>query len=48
MTPYSVPSGAYEPHQPKAISLPAGRGCEFRDDMEKLIEDLQAAITQAF
>ncbi|MCZ7662120.1 MAG: AAA family ATPase [Thermoleophilia bacterium] len=36
------------PHQPNAIRLPAGKGCEFRGDMEKLIEDLQAAITQAF
>lgn len=36
------------PHQPNAIPMPAGKGQEFRKDMEKLVEDLQAAITQAF
>ncbi len=36
------------PHQPDAVRLPAGRGCEFRRDMEKLVEDLQGAITTAF
>ncbi len=36
------------PHQPNAIRLPAGRGCEFRRDMEKLVENLQGAITTAF
>ncbi|MCL5942751.1 MAG: AAA family ATPase, partial [Actinobacteria bacterium] len=36
------------PHQPNAIRLPAGRGCELRADMQKLVEDLRAAITQAF
>ncbi|MHB1344641.1 MAG: Lon protease family protein [Thermoleophilia bacterium] len=36
------------PHQPSAIRLPAGKGCEFRRDMEKLVEDLQATITTAF
>jgi lon-related putative ATP-dependent protease len=36
------------PHQPNAIRLPPGRGCEFRRDMEKLVEDLQGAITTAF
>jgi lon-related putative ATP-dependent protease len=36
------------PHRPNAISLPAGKGQEFRKDMEKLVQDLQAAITQAF
>ncbi|MCL5735557.1 MAG: AAA family ATPase [Actinobacteria bacterium] len=35
-------------HQPRAIRMPPGRGQEFRKDMEKLVEDLQAAITQAF
>lgn len=35
-------------HRPKAIRFPAGQGCEFRTDMEKLVEDLQAAITLAF
>ncbi|NTW28086.1 MAG: AAA family ATPase [Coriobacteriia bacterium] len=37
-----------KPYQPNAIRLPAGRGQEFRKDMEKLVEDLKAAITQAF
>ena len=37
-----------KPYQPNAIRMPAGRGREFRNDMEKLVEDLQAAITQAF
>jgi lon-related putative ATP-dependent protease len=37
-----------KPYQPNAIRMPAGRGREFRKDMEKLVEDLQAAITQAF
>ena len=36
------------PHQPNAIRMPAGQGQEFRKYMEKLVEDLQAAITQAF
>ncbi len=36
------------PHQPNAIRMPAGKGQEFRKEMEKLVEDLQAAITQAF
>ncbi len=37
-----------KPYQPNAIRMPPGRGDEFRKDMEKLVEDLQAAITQAF
>ncbi|MGI5939333.1 MAG: Lon protease family protein [Thermoleophilia bacterium] len=37
-----------KPYQPNAIRLPAGKGQEFRKDMEKLVEDLQAAINQAF
>jgi lon-related putative ATP-dependent protease len=37
-----------KPYQPNAIRMPAGRGEEFRKDMEKLVEDLQAAITHAF
>ncbi len=37
-----------QPHRPNAIRLPAGKAREFRKDMEKLVEDLQAAITQAF
>lgn len=34
--------------QPNAIRMPPGRGNEFRKYMEKLVEDLKAAITQAF
>ena len=37
-----------QPHRPNAIRLPAGKAKEFRKDMEKLVEDLQAAITHAF
>jgi lon-related putative ATP-dependent protease len=37
-----------KPYQPNAIRMPAGKAEEFRKDMEKLVEDLQAAITQAF
>jgi len=37
-----------KPYQPNAIRMPAGQGQEFRKEMEKLVEDLQAAITQAF
>jgi lon-related putative ATP-dependent protease len=37
-----------QPHRPNAIRLPAGKACEFRRDVEKVVEDLQAAITQAF
>lgn len=37
-----------KPYQPNAVRMPAGKGQEFRKDMEKLVEDLQAAITQAF
>jgi lon-related putative ATP-dependent protease len=36
------------PHRPNAIRMPAGKGQEFRREMEKLVEDLQASITQAF
>ena len=36
------------PHQPNAIPFPPGQACEFRRDMEKVIVDLQAAITLAF
>lgn len=36
------------PYQPNVIRFPPGRACEFRRDMEKLIVDLQAAITLAF
>lgn len=37
-----------DPQKPQAISLPAGQGREFRDDMRQLVKDLQAAIPSAF
>lgn len=37
-----------EQHKPNALRLPAGRGCALRTDMEKLIEELRAAIPAAF
>jgi lon-related putative ATP-dependent protease len=37
-----------QPYRPNAIRMPAGKAQEFRKEMEKLVEDLQAAITQAF
>ena len=37
-----------EPHKPRAIELPAGKGLPLRRDMERLIEELRAAIPAAF
>ena len=37
-----------DPQKPKAISLPAGQGRQFRDDMRQLVQDLQTAIPNAF
>ena len=37
-----------ETHKPRALKLPAGRGCRLRADMEKLIRELRAAIPAAF
>ena len=36
------------PHRPNAIKMPPGKACDFRTDMERLVEALQAAISQAF
>jgi predicted ATP-dependent protease len=36
-----------QPHRPKAISLPRGRGARFRDDMARLVEELRTAISAA-
>lgn len=36
------------PHKPKALSFTAGRGARFRDEIERLIEDLRIAIPAAF
>ena len=37
-----------DPHRPRAVSLPAGRGKKLCDDMEKLIEELRASIPATF
>ena len=37
-----------ETHKPRALRLPAGRGCRLRGDMEKLVRELRAAIPAAF
>ena len=37
-----------EPHKPKALSLPAGRGRQLRADMQRLVEELRSAIPAAF
>jgi predicted ATP-dependent protease len=37
-----------EPHTPRALSLPAGRGQEFRRRIRDLIEELRSAIPAAF
>jgi len=37
-----------EPHKPNALSLPAGRACPLRADMERLVEELQGALPGAF
>lgn len=37
-----------EPHRPKAIELPSGRGRPLQQEAERLIEELQQAIPAAF
>jgi len=37
-----------EPKRPSALELPAGRGVELREDIERLIEDARTAIPAAF
>lgn len=37
-----------EPTRPHAIRLPAGRGCAFRDEMARLIEEIQQTLQSAF
>lgn len=37
-----------QPHKPKAIQLPAGKGKQFHLDMQRLVEELQATIPAAF
>jgi len=36
-----------QPHRPRAISLPTGRGIAFRDDMARLVDDLRTAVRAA-
>ena len=37
-----------DPHKPRALKLPAGKAYPLRDDMEHLVEELQAALPPAF
>ena len=37
-----------QPHKPRAVRLPSGRGAVLRDDMEELVEELRTAIPAAF
>lgn len=37
-----------EANQPKLLLLPAGRGAEFRDDMQRFVAELPKAITAGF
>lgn len=37
-----------DPHRPRALRLPAGRGAGLRRDMEELIAELRAALAAAF
>ncbi|MBN2392939.1 MAG: AAA family ATPase, partial [Anaerolineae bacterium] len=36
------------PHKPRVIKLPAGKGQDFRNDMEDLVEELRTALSAAF
>jgi lon-related putative ATP-dependent protease len=37
-----------ESHKPRAIRLPPGKGSDFRDSMEQLVEELGGALSAAF
>jgi lon-related putative ATP-dependent protease len=37
-----------QPHKPRALRLPAGRGAELRRDLARLVEDLTTSIPAAF
>ena len=37
-----------EPHKPRALRLPPGKGVELRQDMEDLVEELRTALSAAF
>jgi len=34
--------------KPRAVRLPAGKGCEFRTDVDRLVEEMKAEIPRAF
>lgn len=36
------------PHEPRAIRLPAGKGCEYERDLEKLVQEIEPEIRKAF
>ena len=36
-----------QPHRPRTVSLPKGKGAKFRDDMIRLVEELRTAIGAA-
>jgi lon-related putative ATP-dependent protease len=37
-----------QPHKPLALELPAGRGAELAQDMDRLVEELRTALSTAF
>jgi lon-related putative ATP-dependent protease len=37
-----------DPDRPKALSLPPGKGCQFEEDMSRLVSDLETEIPNAF
>ncbi len=37
-----------DPERPRALRLPAGRGCELRDAMDRLVDELETEVPRAF
>jgi lon-related putative ATP-dependent protease len=37
-----------DPDRPRALRLPAGKGCQLHDDMDKLVEELATVVPRAF
>jgi len=37
-----------DPERPHALRLPAGRGCELRDAMDRLVDELETEVPRAF
>jgi Cdc6-like AAA superfamily ATPase len=37
-----------QPYRPRVLRLPTGMGREFRRDMDRLVEDMQTALSAAF